>query len=150
MSAAQLQAYRSAQKATTISDREIDAYALTQSALKLRECQENWDMPDERERIDRLFAALKINSLLWSIFQAEISRDGNLLPKNVREDLLTLSLFVDKRTKEIMCFPEPEKLTVLININLNLAAGLKASPAQDTPNQPESYRSTYQSLGCAG
>lgn len=145
-----MQAYRNAQKATAaISDREIDAYALTQSALKLRECQQNWDVP-ERERIDRLFAALKINGLLWSIFQAEISRDGNPLPRQLREDLLTLSLFVDKRTKEIMCFPEPEKLTVLIKINLNLAAGLKTSPAQDKPNQPESYNSTYQSIGCAG
>jgi flagellar biosynthesis activator protein FlaF len=149
MSAAQLQAYRSAQKATAISDREIDAYALTQSALKLRECQENWNMP-ERERIERLFAALKINSLLWSIFQAEISRDGNPLPKNVREDLLTLSLFVDKRTKEIMCFPEPEKLNILIKINLNLAAGLKALPAQEKPHQPEPCLSTYRSIGCAG
>ena len=123
MSATKMQAYRNAQKATIVSEREIDAYALTQSALKLRECQQNWDIP-EKERIDRLFTALKLNGKLWSIFQAEITRDGNPLPKQVRQDLLNLSLFVDKRTKEIMCFPEPEKLTILININLNLAAGL--------------------------
>jgi flagellar biosynthesis activator protein FlaF len=134
-----MQAYRNIQKATMISEREFDAYALTESAHKLRECQQNWDMP-ERERIDRLFAALKINGMLWSIFQAEITRDDNPLPKQVRQDLLTLSLFVDKRTKEILCFPESEKLTILININLNLAAGLRASRAQDKPNQPESRR----------
>ena len=115
-----------------MSDREIDAYALTQCAIKLQECQKNWDMP-EQERIDRLFEALKINGLLWSIFQAEITADDNPLPRKLREDLLSLSLFVDKRTKEIMCFPDPEKLTVLININLNLAAGLNASPAQEEP-----------------
>jgi flagellar protein FlaF len=145
MSATKMQAYRNAQKATIVSEREIDAYALTQSALKLRECQQNWDMPD-KERIDRLFAALKINGKLWSIFQAEITRDDNPLPRQVRQDLLTLSLFVDKRTKEIMCFPEREKLTVLIDINLNLAAGLSASQAQGKSDQPESCRAS-QSAG---
>ena len=125
MYAAQMQAYRTTPKAE-MSEREIDAYALTQSALKIRDCQQNWDMP---ERIDRLFEALRINSFLWSIFQAEISADGNPLPKQLREDLLTLSLFVDKRTKEVMCFPEPDKLTALINLNLNIAAGLKGSAA---------------------
>ena len=125
MYATQMQAYRKAPNAE-MSEREIDAYALTQSALKIRDCQQNWDMP---ERIDRLFEALRINSFLWSIFQAEISADGNPLPKQLREDLLTLSLFVDKRTKEVMCFPEPVKLTALINLNLNIAAGLKGSAA---------------------
>jgi flagellar protein FlaF len=125
MYATQMQAYRKAPNAE-MSEREIDAYALTQSALKIRDCQQKWDMPD---RIERLFEALRINSFLWSIFQAEISADGNPLPRQLREDLLTLSLFVDKRTKEVMCFPEPNKLTALININLNIAAGLKASSA---------------------
>ena len=123
MYASQMQAYRKAPNAE-MSEREIDAFALTQSALKIRDCQQNWDIPD---RIDRLFEALRINSLLWSIFQAEISAEGNPLPKQLREDLLTLRFFVDKRTREVMCFPEPDKLTALININLNLAAGLKAA-----------------------
>ena len=137
MSATRVQAYRNTQKAAIVSEREIDAYALTQSALKLRECQQNWDIP-EKERIDRLFTALKLNAKLWSIFQAEVTSDSNLLPRQVRQDLLNLSLFVDKRTKEIMCFPEPEKLTILININLNLAAGLSSAPqVQNKPNQSE-------------
>lgn len=136
MSAIRMQAYRNVQKATIRSEREIDAYALTQSALKLRECQRNWTSMTGRERIDRLFAALNINSKLWSIFQAEISRDGNPLSKKVREDILSLSLFVDKRTKEIMCSPEPEKLTILIDINQNLAAGLSVPTAQNGHNQP--------------
>ena len=80
-------------------------------------------------RIDRLFEALRINSLLWSIFQAQISAEENPLPRQLREDLLTLSFFVDKRTREVMCFPEPDKLTALININLNIAAGLKEAAA---------------------
>ncbi|HMK61525.1 MAG TPA: flagellar biosynthesis regulator FlaF [Dissulfurispiraceae bacterium] len=125
MYATQMQAYRKA-PTPEMSEREIDAYALTQSALKIRDCQQNWDRPD---RIESLFEALRMNSLLWSIFQAEITSEGNQLPRQLKEDLLTLSMFVDKRTKEVMCFPEPNKLTVLININLNIAAGLRASAA---------------------
>ena len=127
MYATQLQAYRNTPR-EEMSDREIDAHALTQSALKLRDCQQGWDKSG-LERIDSLFEALRINSLLWSIFQASITAEGNPLPRQLREDLLTLSLFVDKRSREIMCFPEPDKLTALININLNLAAGLRASAA---------------------
>lgn len=126
-----MQAYRNAQK-PTMTEREIDAYALTQSALTLRECRENWDIP-EHERVDRLFAALRKNWLLWSIYQAEITTKDNPLPRQLREDLLTLSLFIDKRTKEVMCYPEPEKLDILININLNIAAGLSATPAKENP-----------------
>jgi flagellar protein FlaF len=48
----------------------------------------------------------------------------NPLPKNIREDILNLSLFLDKRLFEILAYPEPQKLTIAININLNLAAGL--------------------------
>ena len=144
MYAAQMKAYSKSQvQKVDLSEREIDAYALTQSAHKLRECQKNWDMMSERERVDRLFEALRTNSLLWSIYQAEISTDGNPLPKKLREDLLTLSLFIDKRTKDVMCYPEPEKLTILININLNIAAGLSASTAQERPSR--SYANTANS-----
>ncbi len=101
MSATRMQAYRNVQKASIKSEREIDAYALTQCALMLRECQQNWTNMTGKEQIDRLFAALKINSKLWSIFQEEISREGNPLPKKVREDVLSLSFFIDKRTKEL-------------------------------------------------
>ena len=125
MYATQMQAYRKAPNAE-MSEREIDAYALTQSALKLRDCQHNWELPD---RIGRVFEALRINSLLWSIFQAQISEDGNPLPRQLREDMLTLSLFVDKQTRDVMFSPEPDKLTALININLNIAAGLRGAPA---------------------
>jgi flagellar biosynthesis activator protein FlaF len=128
-----MQAYRNTQKATIVSEREIDAYALTQSAQKLRECQQRWNI-QEQDGIDRLFAALKLNGKLWSIFQAEITKEDSLLPRDLRQNILTLSLFVDKKTKDIMCFPEPEKLTILIDINLNLAAGLNVQQQQDKPD----------------
>jgi flagellar protein FlaF len=39
-----------------------------------------------------------------------------------------LSVFIDKRIFEIMAMPSPEKLTAIIEINRNVAAGLRTTP----------------------
>jgi len=69
--------------------------------------------------------ALRHNQFVWSIFQGELMKEDNPLPKQLRQDILSLSAFIDKRIYEIMSYPAPEKLTVIINLNLNLAAGLR-------------------------
>jgi flagellar protein FlaF len=43
----------------------------------------------------------------------------------VRENVANLAVFVFKRTMEIESAPAPEKLAALIEINRNLAAGLR-------------------------
>jgi flagellar biosynthesis activator protein FlaF len=116
-------AYRKTQK-STMSGREIEASVLTQAALKLVSCQDKWGTEGHETRLDE---ALRFNQLVWSIFQAELAKPENPLPRKLREDLLSLSVFVDKRIFEIMGFPESDRLTILININLNLAAGLRIS-----------------------
>lgn len=75
------------------------------------------------DREKKLQEALKFNQKIWSFFQAELSVPDNPLPKKLREDILSLSLFVDKRIFEIIAFPESEKLTIVIDINMNIAAG---------------------------
>jgi flagellar biosynthesis activator protein FlaF len=124
--AAQIEVYKTAQK-ENMSGREIEALALTNAALKLRKCQVDWDSEDrEGKRSD----ALKFNQRVWSILQGELAKDDNPLPVKLKGDLLTLSLFVDKRTFEVMAFPSPEKLDMLIRINLNIAAGLRGNPVE--------------------
>jgi flagellar protein FlaF len=117
-----IEAYRNVQKAT-LSGRELEASVLIKAAHLLKECKDNWDEPDRAQRLDH---ALRYNQKLWSFFQAELSRPDHPMPKKLREDLLSLSLFIDKRTFEIMASPSPEKLEILININLNIAAGLSS------------------------
>jgi flagellar biosynthesis activator protein FlaF len=123
MFATQVEAYKRTQK-STMSGREIEASVLTQAAIKLLNCQDRWGTEGHEARIDE---ALRFNQLIWSIFQGELSKPDNPLPKKVREDLLSLSVFIDKRIFEVMAYPESDKITILININLNLAAGLKGS-----------------------
>ena len=115
-----LQAYETVNK-ITMSGREIEAAVLNQAALKLRECQDNWKADDRNERLD---AALNFNQQIWSILQGELLKAENPLPKKIRQNLLALSAFIDKRIFEIMAFPSPEKLNIVIDINRNIAAGL--------------------------
>ena len=124
--APQLEAYKTVQIANA-SGREIEAGALTRCALLLSDCQKNWDAPDREEM---LAEALRISQKVWSIFQSELTRTDNPLPRKLKENILSLSVFIDKRIIEVMAYPAPEKLKVLIDINLNLAAGLRSNPSQ--------------------
>lgn len=118
-------AYESVDK-STMSGREIEAAVLTKAALKLKECQDNWEATGLSEKLD---LALKFNQRIWSIFQGELAREDNPLPKKLKVDILSLSAFIDRRIFEIMAQPSPEKLTIIIDINNNIAAGLRTRPS---------------------
>lgn len=126
MYAVQIEAYRTAQN-FNMSGRGIEAAALTRCALMLQDCRKNWDAVGRQEKLTE---ALRSNQVIWSVLQSELARDDNPLPLEIRRNLLTLSVFIDKRIIQIMAHPAPEKLQVLIDINLNLAAGLRGSPAE--------------------
>ena len=120
-----LEAYKTVDK-TTMSGRETEARVLTQAALKLKDCQDNWHAEDRDEKLDE---ALKYTQRIWSIFQGELAKPDNPLPRNLKINLLRLSSFIDKQIFETMSYPSPEKLTAVININQNIAAGLRGSPS---------------------
>ncbi len=122
-----LQAYETVNK-ETMPGGEIEAAVLTKAARKLKDCQNSWDA---KNRDEKLSEALKFNQLVWSIFQEELKNEGNPLSRKLRADLLRLSAFVDRRIFETMADPSPEKLSIVININNNIAAGLRESLAFD-------------------
>ena len=132
MNVRNLQAYTQVSNAT-ISGREVEAAVLTKAATKLKYCQNNWHLDDMDVKLEE---ALTFNQRIWSIFQGELGRDDNSLRKGLRRDILKLSAFIDKRILEIMAYPEPEKLTAIIAINQNIAAGLRERPplANDVSN----------------
>lgn len=107
-----------------MSGRETEARVLTQGALKLIDCQKNWDAADRNARLDN---ALRYNQRLWSIFQVELTKEDNPLPGNIKKNMILLSRFIDRRIFETMAFPSPEKLDIIIKINKNIAAGLRGS-----------------------
>jgi flagellar biosynthesis activator protein FlaF len=124
MSQTAINSYTNMQK-ETLSGRDLEASVLTRAGLMLRQVQENWAALD---RSDKLLEAIKFNQKVWSFFQAELSDPENPLPKNLREDILNLSIFVDKRLFEVMANPDKDKLNIVVDIDFNIAAGLRAKP----------------------
>ena len=116
-----LNAYKTVEK-TTVSGRETEARVLTEGAIKLRNCQQQWQDANRSELLDE---ALRYNQRIWTIFQAELAKEDNPLPESIKLDIFRLSRFVDKRIFEVMGSPSPEKLDILIKINENIAAGLR-------------------------
>jgi len=121
---AAFKAYDSVNK-STMSGRDVEAAVLTKAALKLKASQDNCARNGHDAYLDE---ALKYNQRVWCIFQAELENPKNPLPKALKVSLLRLVAFIDRRTLETIAYPTPEKLTILININQNIAAGLRTRP----------------------
>jgi len=117
-------AYTTMQK-EHLSGRELEASVLTRAGLMLKAVQDNWQAPDREQK---LLEAVKFNQKVWSFFQAELSDPENPMPKNLREDILNLSLFIDKRLFEVLADPDKDKLQIVIDIDFNIAAGLRTTP----------------------
>jgi flagellar protein FlaF len=104
---------------TTVSPREIEARALLKAARQLHEVATDWTGADERMR-----AALLFNRKLWSILMSAVMEDDNPQPREIRQNIANIGIFVMKQTSEMQISPDPSKLQCLIDINRNLAAGL--------------------------
>ncbi len=124
-----LNAYQTTAK-KAMSGRELEAHALTSAAMKLKALQTTWD-PENDGRYPELASAVQHNQRLWSIFQAELSTDENPLPAAIREQLLSISLFVDRQSFDLLAQPSLAKIKPLVDINLAIAAGLRGSAAAE-------------------
>ena len=98
--------------------REMDAAAFSQAAYVLDQARQNLADSEGCEK------ALTYNQLLWSIIQADVAEGKNVLPEELKANLMSLSIFVDKQTTKALTKPSEEILDSLININLNIAEGL--------------------------
>lgn len=129
----------------TNSPRETEARVLTQGAMKLKHCMENWES-DNCKRL--LSESLRYNQMIWSIFQANVASDDSHLPLELRMNILILGAFVDKQIFSIMCYPTPDKLMPIINVNLGIAAGLRKKPLSSTANPLVSEKNSgLQTMG---
>lgn len=103
----------------TAGPRELEANMLLRAAAQLQAVQDTWGT-----EASRLNDALVFNRRLWSIFMAAVVEPDHPLPKEVRQNVATLGVFVMNQTLSIMVDSRPEKLAPLIDINRELASGL--------------------------
>ena len=112
------QAYARVSQASS-PPREIEAQALLKAARQLQEVQANWAGPDHNMQ-----SALHFNRRLWAIFMSAAESDENPQPRDVRQYIANIGIFVMKQTISMQAEPDPTKLKALIEINCNIAAGL--------------------------
>jgi flagellar protein FlaF len=103
----------------TASPRELEATLLLGAAARLQAICDGWD-----GTASQLDAALVYNRKLWSIFLTSVTRDDNPLPRELRQNIANLGLFVMNRTVSLAADRSPERVGSLISINRQLAAGL--------------------------
>jgi flagellar protein FlaF len=123
--------YRSSQKLGA-GARQTEARALMETARALANAQDNI------EDITAYRAALRLNWRLWTIFQSDVAGAENPLPDDIKQNILNLSVFIDKHTVDALANPEGRKLKVLIDINRNIAGGLMTNPAGAAETPPTS------------
>jgi len=115
-------AYSNTQTAS-MSPREVEAFCLTRAALMLNDIRQDWE--GRRGELDEV---LEKNKVLWVALTSKINDDDHPLPTDLKQNMANLALFIFKRTMAIYADPSPEKLDAIININRNIAAGLRGDP----------------------
>ena len=116
-------AYQQVAKRTG-NPRDLEANLLSKSATNLQRIRENWDASQ-----GELAGALRFNRKLWNVFLSSVTKEDNPLPAPIRQNVANLGLFVLSHTLKTEANPQAQKLDVLININRELAAGLRAAKA---------------------
>lgn len=105
-----------------LSPREAEAAVLMKAATRLQAVQDNWP-----EAAPALNEALTFNQRVWAVLAGAATEPSNPLPDQIKQSVSSLAIFVFKRTIDAMAQPQLEKLSALIRINRELAAGLRGN-----------------------
>ena len=101
------------------SPRELEASLLLKAASQLQTIKDDWRGPG-----GDLNAVLYYNRQLWTVFVSSVAGADNPLPLEIKNNIASLGAFIFQHSLTVQSDPSPEKLTPLININREVAAGL--------------------------
>ena len=105
------------------SGRQIEVSILEMAAGKLRGTFGEDEAIDYNSGIDD---ALRFNQKVWDVFCADWSSDNCPLDDSLRQNLLSLGVFVKKRTFTMLAQPTRSGVQALVDLNDNLVQGLKS------------------------
>lgn len=104
--------------------RSTEAWALGEASRRLALAAK---MNDKGESLRE---ALRLNQRLWSIFQAALTEPDCPLPKDLRENVLALSIMVDRHSVDRLIDLDGSKIGPILDINRAIAEGLAVKSAQ--------------------
>ena len=107
----------------TMSSRDLEASLLIKAARQLRDVQDDWDA-----RRSDLADALEYNQKLWTILLSAVTNPDNPLPAEIRQNVANLGIFILGQILDVAQDPSAAKIKVLVNLNRELAGGLRTTP----------------------
>ncbi|MBL4893966.1 MAG: flagellar biosynthesis regulator FlaF [Emcibacter sp.] len=130
-----LKAYQTTQKANeSTSQTEYRLFAEVTRAL-----MDAKDLP----KLDvRLHDALHWNRQLWSTLATDCAVEGNMLPKQLRASIISISIWVGKYSSQVA--RGDEEVQALIDINKNIMEGLAAQARNNVAEAKDANVTTGQ------
>ena len=116
-----IQAYQNAAKKTE-GPRQTEYRAF---AMATRSLIDAASFPSNE--VGRRAEALAVNRRLWSLLAADCAAEGNQLSQPLRAQIISLSLFVDRHSSQVM--RNGASFEVLIEINRTIMQGLSPAAA---------------------
>lgn len=110
--------------------RSTEAWALAEASRRLALAARAEDGGES------LRAALVLNQRLWSIFQGALIDPTCPLPKEIRDNVLALSIMMDRHVMQRLGDLDGSKIQPILDINRAIAEGL-ATEAPIAANTPE-------------
>ena len=110
--------------------RSTESWALGEASRRLALAAK---MNDKGEALRE---ALRLNQRLWSIFQAALSEPDCPLPQEVRDNVLALSIMVDRHSMARLVDLDGSKIGPILDINRAIAEGLSAKAAPPAAAAP--------------
>jgi len=104
--------------------RSTEAWALGEASRRLALAAKTNDNGES------LREALRLNQRLWAIFQAALSEPDCPLPQDIRDNVLTLSVMIDRHMMARLADLDGSKIGPILDINRAIAEGLAAKSAQ--------------------
>lgn len=114
--------YRQAQQ-TTENPRDIEYRLFARVTNSL--------MTNQDPKTTGFIQAIDWNRRLWLTLQSDLADEGNRLPKELRAQLISLSIWVDKHSRKAM--RGEETIQPLIDVNRAIMEGLATKPGQPAP-----------------
>ncbi|MCF8473605.1 MAG: flagellar biosynthesis regulator FlaF [Emcibacter sp.] len=128
-----LKAYQTTQKSNeTTSQTEYRLFAdVTRSLMSVKGLS----------KLDvKLHDALHWNRQLWSTLATDCAVEGNMLPKQLRASIISISIWVGRYSSQVA--KGEEDIQALIDINKNIMEGLSAQARNNVAEAKDSNAST--------
>jgi flagellar biosynthesis activator protein FlaF len=108
----------------TGNPRELEAQLLLRAAAKLQAAKDADAKADQD-----VVSAIRYNRRLWLVFAGSLGRPENQLPVAIKQNVANLANFVINHSMKLESDAEGAlgRVGVLININREIAAGLRAT-----------------------